>query len=50
MGASGTATFGPRSGANLDAYFGLGFTRTGRTDTFQPPRDTYTEWKLELML
>lgn len=27
-GASGTATFGPRSGANLDAYFGLGFTRT----------------------
>ena len=31
-------------------YAGLGFTRTGRTDTFQPPRDTYTEWKLELML
>ena len=31
-------------------YAGLGFTRTGRTDTFQPPRDTYTEWELELPL
>ncbi len=37
--------------ANVGAdrlYTGLGFTRTGRTDTFQPPRDTYTEWELEL--
>ncbi|WP_020377781.1 GNAT family N-acetyltransferase [Candidatus Microthrix parvicella] len=31
-------------------YAGLGFTRTGRTDTFKPPRDLYTEWELELLL
>lgn len=31
-------------------YTGLGFTRTGRTDTFEPPRDLYTEWTLELMI
>ena len=37
--------------AAADALYGaLGFTRTGRTDTFKPPRDTYTEWELELML
>ncbi|MEZ5381410.1 MAG: GNAT family N-acetyltransferase [Microthrixaceae bacterium] len=37
--------------AGADAlYRALGFTRTGRTDTFQPPRDTYTEWELELVL
>ena len=29
-------------------YAGLGFTRTGRTDTFKPPRDLYTEWELEV--
>lgn len=37
--------------ASADAlYTGLGFTRTGRTDTFKPPRDLYTEWELELLL
>lgn len=41
------------AGANRGAdalYTGLGFTRTGRTDTFKPPRDLYTEWELELVL
>ena len=38
--ASGTATFGPRSSANLDAYFGMGFARTAVP--FLPNQPTYS--------